>query len=69
MKLFYLTQKTDNVLYFNKAVDAAAAHKTYLAGFEPAARESRKNDVLTEVDCLETLIDLLPEEFQASEDF
>lgn len=68
MKLFY-TKHHNDYLHFIKAEDAAAARAAYLDGYPKAARSKREDDVLTEVDCLETLIDLLPDEFEADEEF
>jgi len=67
MKLFY-TKHQDEPLFFIKAEDAVKARAAYLKGYENKARKARENDVLTEVDCFETLIDLLPDEFQINED-
>ena len=68
MKLFY-TKHHNDYLHFIKAEDAAQARAFYLEGYPATVQSRRKDDVLTEVDCLETLIDLLPNEFQASEEF
>ena len=73
MKLFY-TKHHNDYLHFIKAEDAATARVAYLAGYSDAgysdaARAGYEADVLVEVDCLETLIDLLPVEFEACEEF
>ena len=67
MKLFYTKHEEENLL-FVKAEDAATARAAYLNGYSEADRADREADVLTEVDCLETLIDLMPDEFEANED-
>lgn len=69
MKLFYTTMGDDDVLYFAKAESMEKAHDLYVGGFSDSERSKHKDDILVEVTDLETLIDLLPEEFQASEEF
>ena len=68
MKLFRI-ENEDIKLHFIKAKSLEEARTLHLTGYEPQYTEKRRNDTIVEVDCLETLIDLLPVEFNCVDVF